>query len=211
MMHYLYSLPDFFSAILIYWVSIVTGSVIAAGLWLLEHYRKTAITWGWCVAIALFSLFVSCTLAWIDEHDLLVNAMQKANTEAANSAKKTIETRRGQKAQMQRAIYEVTAIIERQLPWGENRGLLMVDDPRFQQYETDADKWISDTSTWLLENLGEKAQRQFIDISHTEPHGNGGRAESVNQVHLQIMVNLQKYRENLRLMVLNFSTGEPLN
>jgi hypothetical protein len=209
-MHYLYSLPDFFAAILIYWISIVTGSVIAAGLWLLEHYWKKAITWGWCVAIALFSLFISCTLAWIDEHDALVSAQQKVTTNEANSAQKVIEIRRSQRAQMERFFYQVTEIIERPLPRAKDDFPLSESDPRFQQYATDANKWLNDASTWLLENLGERAQRRFLDIRQTQVQDHD-QARSVNDTHEQIMTNLQKYRENLRLMTMNFSTGEPPN
>jgi hypothetical protein len=50
MMHIIYSLPDFVAAALQYWISIMTGSIIAAALVLVEHFRRTPITWGWCVS-----------------------------------------------------------------------------------------------------------------------------------------------------------------
>ena len=211
MVHALYSLPDFLAAVLSYGINILTGSVIAVGILLYEHYSKKTITWGWCVGITVFSIFVSCEFAWIDEHDQVVSLKQKevsTKQSELDAAKKAIETRRAQKAEMQRFMARATEIIEKRLPYGQNRGQLMADDPRFQQYESDANKWIVDSSTWLLQNFGEKAQQRFLDISRTEAHDND-LAESVNQTHMQIMMNLQKYRENLRLMIAEFLTGEP--
>jgi hypothetical protein len=203
--HFVSSLPDFFSAVLGYWISIMTGSVIAAGLLLYEHYRGKTITWGWCVAIALLSLFVACTLAWVNEHDQLVAEKQALDT----SAQKNIEIRRSQKAELQRFIFNATNIIEQPLP--EQDGYLSENDPQFEKYVGDADKWLSDTSTWLLENLGEKAQRQFLDISHTNVYHPYGPPRSVNQTHLRIITNLEKYRENLITMNNRFYTGETMN
>jgi hypothetical protein len=60
MMHILSSLPHFLAAILRYWMTVLTGSAIAVGLWAFEHYLGRTITWGWCIGIALSSLFISC-------------------------------------------------------------------------------------------------------------------------------------------------------
>jgi hypothetical protein len=113
--------------------------------------------------------------------------------------------RRAQKAQLERFIFAATNLITERLP--NKNGILFEDDPQFKKYKTDADRWLNDTSTWILENLGEKAQQQFLDISHTELFGNDG-PESVNQTHLNIMLNLRKWRENLIVMARSFYTGE---
>ena len=208
MVHIFISLPVFFFAVLGYYIPFLTGSVFAVGLLLYEHYKGKAITWGLCLIIALAGLFGSCAGAWIDEHDQLLTAQQQLNALQTHDADTRLATRRAQKAQMLRFVYLCTGIITQLLP--SKNGQLFEDDPAFQKYSADADKWLSDTSTWILENLGERAQNRFLDIGQTVSNSHDG-PEPVNEAHSNIMSNLQKYRQNLIYMINGFATGDYAN
>lgn len=110
--HTLQSLPAFFFAVLSYWIPFLTGSVFAVGLLLYEHYKGKPVTWWLCLTIALVGFFGSCALAWVDEHDRLLNTQQQL---AALQDTKPA-TRRAQKAKMEYFVYLADTIINEPLP-----------------------------------------------------------------------------------------------
>ena len=76
----------------------------------------------------------------------------------------------------------------------------MPTDPEFQKYEADANKWINDTATRILENLGEKSQQRFLNITDTDVIDHD-QTDPVNQDHFNIVWNLQRYRQNIQMII----------
>jgi hypothetical protein len=135
---------------------------------------------------------VSCYFAWIEEHDKLVNLQQQMLVKD-ESQKKLSE-----KAQLERFLYAVDSIIYR--PLAAN-----MSAAEFQIYEDEADKWIANTATWILEHIGEKAKAIFLKLPVDEvPTAHILPQEPINERHSNIMLNLMKYRETLTHVIFTY-------
>lgn len=51
-----------------HWAALLTGGVIAFSIFMYEHRKQEAISWRILVTILGVALFISCFLAWHDEH-----------------------------------------------------------------------------------------------------------------------------------------------
>jgi hypothetical protein len=200
------SLVLFLWSVIDHWGSLMTGGIIIAIIVVIEHYLGKSLTWGIFLAVALLFFTYASYLAWDDEHTKLRNTEQQLATEREQlttvrdqNAKKSGEVKRVQVAQLQRFAFLATSLIRRRFADDKN-GIVMPTDPEFQKYEADANKWINDTATWILENLGEKSQQRFLNITDTDVIDHD-QTDPVNQDHFNIVWNLQRYRQNIQMII----------
>jgi hypothetical protein len=190
-MSYITEFPSFLFALLQWWITLLTGSVIAVIVWLVEH-RRGAISWKWSIGVALFTIFLSSYLAWVDTHQALV----AERTDLAGKAESRLQLRRAQKAQLQRLLNEANYFLYRQLPHD-------ISDHDFQNYSEQFRKWVSETATYILENFGQEKEDAFlITRQHAITPTEGITINDKHEhEHLEILLALKSYTENLKRLI----------
>jgi nucleoside phosphorylase len=103
---------------------------------------------------------------------------------------KALQEARSYKAQLQRFIIAGASIV--------NRRVKEEDD--FEKYNDEANKWVGDTAVWIMEHLGDKAQAQFLNRTGRRNFLGPERAV-INIDHLNIILNFQKYLQNLETLI----------
>jgi len=63
----------FLRAVVGYWGSFLTGGVVIAIIWLLEHYRGQPVPWRVVAFVAVLAFAASTFMAWREEHRALIN------------------------------------------------------------------------------------------------------------------------------------------
>jgi hypothetical protein len=58
----------FIANVVSHWGSLLTGGLIAVAILAIEHWLNRNITWRTFVYVVGVALFISCFLAWHDEH-----------------------------------------------------------------------------------------------------------------------------------------------
>ena len=97
----------FIANVLANWLATVTGGIIAVIILLIEHRTGRSVTWKALWSLLGFGLFVSCFLAWHNEHrnsEVLIKekasisgqlASCTANSRASNAVRQLLETQTG--------------------------------------------------------------------------------------------------------------------
>src|SRR3989442_11065866 len=63
----------FLRAVVGYWGSFLTGGVVIAIIWLLEHYRGQPVPWRIVAFVAVLAFAASTFMAWREEHRALID------------------------------------------------------------------------------------------------------------------------------------------